>query len=361
MYITKITLYNFRNYIKQELNIDKNINILIGDNAQGKTNIIESIYLSSIGKSFRTNYEEEMINMANENASVSIEYIKNDKENELKIFMEKGKHKLVKINGIKLDKLSQVVGNIQVVIFSPDELQILKQSPSVRRRFFDISITQIKPVYIYDILQYNKVLKQRNTLLKQIKYNNSLIETMDVWNEKLISNGMKLIETRKAFIEKIKNKVAEKHQYISDCKEELRLEYNPNCTTKEEFIEKLKNTLDSDIQRGYTSAGPHKDDYIFYINSIDLSKYGSQGQQRSGILSYKLAEIDNLKEEYNENPILLLDDVTSELDSSRVEKLFSHINEYQTIITCTDIIGFNLNFKYNLYKVSNGIIEEVKD
>ena len=360
MYISKINLENFRNYEKQELNIDKGLNIFIGNNAQGKTNIIESIYVSSIGKSFRANIDREMIRMDNSNAKVHIEYMKADRENSIDILFDDQKTKQVKLNGIKLDKLSQVVGNIQTVLFSPDELQVLKQLPGVRRKFFDISISQIKPMYVYHILEYNKVLKQRNALLKQMKFDRSLIDTIDIWDEKLVNAGYVLIENRQKYVDKINLKITDRHLYISDNKEHLVLKYLPSVSSKEEFINKLKKGLQMDIQNGYTGGGPHKDDYAFYINDILLNKFGSQGQQRSGILSYKLAEIDNLYEEYKEKPILLLDDVTSELDKNRIEKLLKNIQGYQTIITCTDIDNFRVLTGYKVFSVNAGnvIFEE---
>lgn len=361
MYISKIILENFRNYDKLELNIAEGLNIFIGNNAQGKTNVIESIYVSSIGKSFRTNIDREMIKMNELNSKIKIEYFKNDKVNMIDIIFEQEKTKQVKLNGIKLDKLSQVVGNVQTVLFSPDELQVLKQLPGVRRKFFDISISQTKPMYLYYILEYNKILKQRNALLKQMKYDRSLIDTIDIWNIKLINAGILLIENRTRYVEKINKKITKRHLYISDNKEELILKYIPNCEDKENFEKKLKDSLEADIQNGYTGYGPHKDDYSFYINGILLNKFGSQGQQRSGILSYKLAEIDNLYEEYGEKPVLLLDDVTSELDKNRIEKLLQNFEGYQTIITCTDIENFKVLSGYKLYNVENGKVTEVEN
>lgn len=361
MYISKIILENFRNYEKQELNIANGLNIFIGNNAQGKTNVVESIYVSAIGKSFRTNIDKEMIRMGMQNARLQLEYFKNDKDNRIDIVFDNEKTKQVKLNGIKLDKLSQIVGNVQAVLFSPDELQVLKQLPSVRRKFFDISISQTKPMYVYYILEYNKILKQRNALLKQIRFDKSLIDTISIWDEKLTNAGILLIESRKKYVEKINEKITKRHLYISNDKEELVLKYVPSCIDKISFEKKLKENLQTDIQNGYTGYGPHKDDYTFYINNILLNKYGSQGQQRSGILSYKLAEIDNLYEEYGEKPILLLDDVTSELDKTRIEKLLKNIEGYQTIITCTDIENFAVLSGYKLFNVDNGNVVEVEN
>lgn len=359
MYIQKIKLENFRNYDKQELDINEGLNIFIGDNAQGKTNVIESIYLSSIGKSFRTNKDNELIKFDKEYFNIDIEYFKNSRENSINIFLENSKSKIVKLNGIKIDKLSQMVGNINVILFSPDELKIIKQSPSIRRKFFDISISQVKPIYLYYILQYNKILIQRNNLLKQLSKNRSLIDTIDIWNEKLIETGIKIIEIRKEYIQKISPILKEKHKQLSEDMEDVYLKYLPNCEDEKSFRDKLHKNLQYDIDRGYTNNGPHKDDYCFYINEIDLSKFGSQGQQRSAILSYKLAEIDNLYEEFGEYPILLLDDVTSELDKNRITRLLDNLKMHQTIITCTDIDNFKLLSDYKLFVVKEGKVEEV--
>ncbi len=360
MYIQKIKLENFRNYDRQELEINKGLNIFIGDNAQGKTNVIESIYLSSIGKSFRTNKDYELIKFDKDYFNIDIQYFKNDRENNINILLENNKNKIVKVNQIKIDKLSQMIGNINVILFSPDELKIVKQSPSIRRRFFDISISQVKTIYLYYMLQYNKILNQRNNLLKQISKNRSLLDTIDIWNEKLIEVGLKIIDIRKEYIDKISKILKDKHMQLSEEKEELNLRYIPNCENKEMFKEKLEKNLQYDIDRGYTNNGPHKDDYCFYINSLDLSKFGSQGQQRSSILSYKLAEIDNLYDEFGEYPILLLDDVASELDNNRISRLLDNLKTHQTIITCTDIDNFKLLSDYKLFVVKNGEVEEVE-
>ena len=359
MYIQKIKLENFRNYDKQELEINEGLNIFIGDNAQGKTNVIESIYLSSIGKSFRTNKDNELIKFDKEYFNIDIEYFKNNRDNSINIFLEDNKSKIVKLNGIKIDKLSQMVGNINVILFSPDELKIIKQSPSIRRKFFDISISQVKPIYLYYMLQYNKILTQRNNLLKQLSKNRSLLDTIDIWNEKLVEIGIKIIDIRKEYIQKISPILKDKHKQLSEDMEDVYLKYLPNCEDEQSFREKLSRNLQYDIDRGYTNNGPHKDDYCFYINDIDLSKFGSQGQQRSAILSYKLAEIDNLYEEFGEYPILLLDDVTSELDKNRITRLLDNLKMHQTIITCTDIDNFKLLSDYKLFVVKEGKVEEV--
>lgn len=359
MYIQKIKLENFRNYDKQELEINEGLNIFIGDNAQGKTNVIESIYLASIGKSFRTNKDNELIKFDKEYFNIDIEYFKNNRNNDINIFLENNRSKIVKLNEIKIDKLSQMVGNINVILFSPDELKVIKQSPSIRRKFFDISISQVKPIYLYYMLQYNKILTQRNNLLKQLSKNRNLLDTIDIWNEKLIETGIKIIDIRKEYIQKISTILKDKHKQLSENMEEVYLEYLPNCENQESFREKLHKNLQYDIDRGYTNNGPHKDDYCFYINDIDLSKFGSQGQQRSAILSYKLAEIDNLYDEFGEYPILLLDDVTSELDKNRITRLLDNLKKHQTIITCTDIDNFKLLSDYKLFVVKDGKVEEV--
>lgn len=359
MHIEKIELINFRNYINQEVKLDSKLNIFIGNNAQGKTNVIESIYLSSLAKSFRTNSDEDMIKLDENNFKICLEYLKKDRKNKMEITLEKGNRKQVKINGCKLSKLSEMVGNVNIVLFSPDELKIIKQSPSIRRKFFDISITQIKPMYVHFVLQYNKILMQRNNLLKQARTNRSLLDTIDIWNEKLIEVGIKIINARRDYIDSIDNILKEKHNILSEDKENVKLEYVANVMNEDEFRKRLDKSIETDLQKGYTNYGPHKDDYIFYINDVELSKFGSQGQQRSAVLSYKLTEIEKIYNEFDEYPILLLDDVTSELDKNRISKLLDNLDKHQTIITCTDIENFELLSEYKLFEVENGNIKEV--
>ena len=286
MYINKIKLQNFRNYNEQEINLNKSINVFYGDNAQGKTNILEAIFLCTFGKSFRTNKEKELIKLGKDNANVIIEYEKKDRDGKISISISDKKQILV--NGIKIKKLSELLGNINIVIFTPDDINILKGGPALRRRFLDMMIGQLKPNYVYTLNMYIKTLEQRNNYLRQIKEENKPENLLDIWDEKLIEYADIIYKYRKEFIDKIKKKINIIHKKITDEKEEINIQYISNCESKEVYSELLKQRRKLDIIKGFTTKGIHRDDFEIYINNKELSIYGSQGQNRTAILSLKL-------------------------------------------------------------------------
>lgn len=343
MYIEKIELSNFRNYIEQKIELDKNINIFYGNNAQGKTNIIEAIYLSAIGKSYRTNKEKELINMSKDFSVTEIEYSKKDRDGKIKI--EISDKKQISINGIKAKKMSEVLGNINIVLFTPDDIDIFKEGPARRRRILDVMISQLRPTYVYNLNMYNKVLEQRNNYLKQIKFENKSEDMLEIWEEKLTDYAEIINSYRREFVEKIKDKIVDIHKKITDNKEILNMEYISNFYNKENFIKMLKENRRIDIIKGFTGKGIHRDDLKIYINDKELEIYGSQGQRRSTILSIKLSELEIIKDEIEETPILLLDDFMSELDKERREKFLEDVKETQVIITCTDKLELNNEHK----------------
>ena len=351
MWINKIKINNFRNYKNEEINLEKNINIFYGENAQGKTNIIEAIFLSSMGKSFRAKKDNEMINLDSNNSIIEIEYNKKDRDGKIKI--ELGDKKNIYLNGIKLKKLSELLGNINIVIFTPDDINILKGSPKERRRFLDIMISQLKPNYMYNLNLYLKTLEQRNKYLKQIKEENKDENLLDIWDEKLIEYGTNVYKYRKEFMEKIKNKIKNIHNKITDNKENIEIEYITECDSKEKYLKNLKERRKLDIIKGYTTKGIHRDDFIVYINDKQLDVYGSQGQHRTAILSLKLSELNIIKDEIGENPILLLDDFMSELDGNRKKHFLENIEDTQVIITCTEEIKL-ANENILIYNVKSG-------
>ena len=353
MYINKIKLNNFRNYEEQEILLNPNINIFYGDNAQGKTNIIESIFLCAIGKSFRTTNDKEMIKFNKENASVYIEYKKVDREGTIKIYIENKKN--IYVNGIKIKKLSELLGKINIVIFTPDDIQILKEGPQKRRRFLDIMIGQLRPNYVHILNLYNKTLEQRNNYLKQIKIENKPEELLEIWDEKLAEYGEKVFLYRNEFIEKIKEKINNIHEDITENKENLKIEYESNCKSKEEYLNLLKERRKLDIIKGFTTKGVHRDDFMIYINNELVNIYGSQGQNRTVILSLKIAEMQVIYDEIGEYPILLLDDFMSELDEKRRRNFLENIENKQVIITCTDKIE-EINNEFKLFEVKKGVI-----
>ena len=355
MWIKKIKINNFRNYNFQEINLNKNINIFYGENAQGKTNIIEAIFLCSMGKSFRAKKDTEMINLNSQNSTIEIEYEKIDRDGKIKI--ELGNKKNIYLNGIKLKKLSELLGNINTVIFTPDDINILKGGPQNRRRFLDIMISQLKPNYMYNLNLYLKTIEQRNNYLRQIREEGKDENLLEIWDEKLAEYASIIYYYRKEFIEKIKNKIEKIHEEITEKKEKIEIEYITHCQTKEEYLNLLKQRRKLDIIKGYTTKGIHRDDFIIYINGKELDIYGSPGQHRTAILSLKLSEVDIIKEEIGEEPILLLDDFMSELDEKRRTHLLEKINDTQVIITCTDKINL-ANKNILIYNVKNGEILE---
>lgn len=356
MYIKKIELNNFRNYKKQEINLEKGINIFFGENAQGKTNIIESIFLCALGKSFRTNKEKELINFNEKNTVIKIEYSKKDREGKIKY--QNGEKKEVLINEIKIKKMSEILGNINVVLFSPEDINILKEGPSNRRRFINMLISQIRPNYIYTYNKYLKTLEQRNNYLKNIEINSFDSNLLDIYDEKLAEYGEIINNYRNEFIEKIKEKIKKIHKEITEEKEELKIKYISDCFNKQDFLSKIKENRKQDILRGYTSKGIHRDDIIFYINGKQVDIYGSQGQQRTTILSLKMCELEIIKEETGEYPILLLDDFMSELDKNRKNNFLKNMKEMQIIITCTEDINIE-GIKLQKFNVSNGNVLKI--
>ena len=355
MWINNIKLNNFRNYNNKEIKLHENINVFFGENAQGKTNIIESIFLCSIGKSFRTNKEKELIKFNEEKTLVEINYEKSDRTGNIKI--EIGEKKQFYLNGIKIKKLSELLGNINIVIFTPDDINILKGGPQNRRKFLDIMISQLRQNYMHILSLYNKTLEQRNNYLKQIKTEKKDENLLDIWDEKLIDYGIKIYEYRKEFLEKIKNKIKNIHKDITNGREDIEIKYISDAITRQTFINELKSRRKLDIIKGFTTKGVHRDDFIIYINKKEVGTFGSQGQNRTAMLSLKLSELQVIYDDIGEYPILLLDDFMSELDSKRRESFLNNIKDIQVIITCTEKLRLE-NLKYFSYNVIDGDIIE---
>ena len=351
MWIKKIKIKNFRNYEKEEINLEKNINIFYGKNAQGKTNIIEAIFLCSLGKSFRAKKDNEMIKLNEENAIVEVEYEKSDRDGKIKI--EIGNKKNIYLNGIKIKKLSELLGNLNIVIFTPDDINILKGGPQNRRRFLDIMISQLRPNYMHILNLYLKTIEQRNKYLRQIKEEHKDENLLEIWDEKLAEYAVKIYEYRKEFIEKIIKKINIIHKNITNGEEQIELEYITECDNKEKYLQLLKERRKLDIIKGFTTKGVHRDDFMIYINKKDIRIFGSQGQNRTAMLSLKLAELQVIYDEIGEYPILLLDDFMSELDRTRRENFLENIKGTQVIITGTEKLDIE-NLDYLEYNVSNG-------
>ena len=350
MIIKSIELNNFRNYEVVNIEFDKNINILYGDNAQGKTNLLEACYYSAISKSFKSSKDKEIIRFGQDYLNIKTIIDKNNREYAIDISINNNK-KVIKIDNVKMNKTSELLGLLNVILFSPEDLNIIKNGPSERRRFLDSEISQIDRIYLSDIINYNKVLNNRNKLLKEIVFDNSIKDTLDVWDMQLIDYGKKIIKRRREFIDELKYYVKDKHLKISGGKEELIINYEPNIDDIF-FEDELINNREKDLKYTQTSVGPHRDDISFKIDGIDIRKFGSQGQKRCCALSLKLAEIDIVSNIIKDKPVLLLDDVLSELDSNRQKFLLESISDIQTIITCTGLDDF-VNNRFDVNKVFN--------
>jgi DNA replication and repair protein RecF len=358
MFIKEINLNGFRNYNNQKISFINGINLFIGDNAQGKTNIIEAIYLSAFAKSYRTLKESELINFEKEYARVNLEYSKNDIEKSVEVFIDKLGNKIIKYDDIKINKISSIIGEIILVVFSPDDLDIVKGAPSSRRKFIDMICCQISKSYIINLQEYNKCLKIKNNLLKK----NVTAEDKEyifVLHEKMSSNIAKITEFRKEILKKILVQSKIIHLSITENKEKINFEYISEFIDldKEKINTILNNNINIDIYRKTSTKGLQKDDIVIYINDFEVNKFGSQGQNRTALLTLKLANFEVLKELKEETPILLLDDIMSELDNKRIKFLLKYIENYQSIITTTEQ-GFVDDVKnIKIYKISNGHLQ----
>ncbi len=358
MILKSVALSHFRNYDDLYMEFDKGTNILYGDNAQGKTNVLESIYVSGTTKSHKGSKDRELIQFGQEESHIRTVVEKGGLDYQIDMHLKKNKSKGIAINRIPIKKASELFGILNIVFFSPEDLNIIKNGPSERRRFLDVELCQLDKIYLYNLTKYNKILNQRNRLLKDINFKPELLDTLAVWDMQLVEYGKKIIQTRKEFVEELNAIVYEIHKKISGNKEELVLKYEPDVIA-ENMEAQLEKCKEKDLRFGQTSVGPHRDDLCFMIQEIDVRKYGSQGQQRSCALSLKLSEIELVKKSIKETPILILDDVLSELDSNRQNFLLNSIHDIQTIITCTGLDEFVRNrFEINkIFKVVNGTIE----
>lgn len=360
MIVKSLELKDFRNYSDLNMKFYNGTNILYGDNAQGKTNILEAIYLCGTTKSHKGSKDKEIIQFDKDESHIRINLEKNEVPHRIDIHLKKSKAKGVAIDGTPIKKQGELFGMLNLVFFSPEDLYIIKNGPSERRRFLDLELCQLDKIYLHYLTNYNKVLLQRNNLLKQISFNSKLLDTLNIWDSKLVEYGKRVINTRNNFILRLNELVYEVHKSLTGGREELFIKYEANVE-EHIFDDKLKRAYKRDLSLKMTTVGPHRDDMCFLLKDIDIRKYGSQGQQRTAALSLKLAEIDLVKSIINDNPILLLDDVLSELDRQRQTHLLDGIGDIQTIITCTGLEEFvNRRSEYNkIFKVVNGsIIEE---
>lgn len=357
MYLKNIKLTNFRNYQDQQIQYINGINLFLGPNAQGKTNIIEAIYLAAFGTSYRTLKDSEVINFNNDFAKIDVEYF-DQYDQSIQIYIDKYDKKQIKENDIVIKKISDHVGKLLIVIFSPDSLDIIKGAPVKRRKFLDEICIQLSKKYLYDLNEYNKCLKIKNMILKndQEKIDRSYI---DILHQKMSENIQNIVSYRKNIVELLQQKAKTIHQSITNSKENLDIIYSSDFINLEK--DKIKDILDSvfkyEIYRKVSLKGIQKDNLDFFINQKQVSTYGSQGQKRTVLLTLKLADFEVLKSEKNKTPILLLDDIMSELDQTRANYLLDYIKSYQSIITTTDIYFDISNKNVEIQKVLNGKLE----
>ena len=358
MIIKSLELQDYRNYDTLNLAFDRGTNILYGDNAQGKTNILEAIYVSATTKSHKGSKDRDIVNFHKEEAHIRTFLEKDGVETRVDMHLRKSKSKGIAIDGQKIKKAADLLGICNVVFFSPEDLGIIKDGPAERRRFVDMELCQLDSFYLYNLNHYNKIVNQRNKLLKDLYFNPDLRDTLNIWDSQLVSFGSKVIERRRLFAEQLNEIIYDIHKRLSGDRDEISGRYEPDVEI-EEFEKKLQCSQEKDIKLKQTTVGPHRDDFSFLIEDVDIRKFGSQGQQRTAALSLKLSEIELVKKLTKDTPILLLDDVLSELDSNRQNYLLSSIKDIQTIITCTGLEEFvNNRFEINrVYKVTGGVVE----
>lgn len=357
MMVKSLELQNFRNYESLKLEFDGGTNILYGDNAQGKTNVLEALYLCGTTKSHRTSMDREMIRFQEEEAHVRLYVDRKGIQRRIDFHLKKNKPKGIAVDGIPIRKASDLIGILNVVFFSPEDLNVIKDGPAQRRRFVNMELCQLSRIYYQNLADYNRTLKQRNSLLKDISFHPSLADTLDVWDLQLAGFGRKIMEERSGFIEKLNATIQKIHFAISGGREELELEYEPDVEP-ELFYDRLVSTRKSDLLKHSTGVGPHKDDVIFRVNGVDVRRFGSQGQQRTAALSLKLAEIELVRMMIRDTPVLLLDDVLSELDGNRQNYLLNCIHDVQTVISCTGLDDFVKNrFEIDrVFQVVDGVV-----
>lgn len=342
MKIAKLTLKNFRSYADKAFVFDDKLNVLVGANAQGKTNVLEAIFYAVIGKSFRTSKEKDLLKWGESFGSIEGSFFNGFRDVSVKILFDRERKKSVLIDGVAIHKIGELLGRTCAVFFSPNELKLVKESPDERRKFMDIDISQTNKRYFYLLSRYEKILANRNKLLKNSDNIDYVKDTIDIWDRALVQTAKKIAFERAKFVENITPYTEKAQSYLSGGKEKIELKYISGCGVKldekfEENMDKLlKKNLEKDFRFGYTTIGVHRDDIDIYLNGVEVKTFGSQGQQRTVALSLKLAELENINAITGEYPILMLDDVFSELDSDRQKRLLKFADRTQTFITCTD-------------------------
>lgn len=363
MHVKDIRIINFRNYYNLNIKFHNKINVIIGKNAQGKTNLLESIYICATGRSFRTNRDRELINFNKNEAYIGANVNIGQSKKFIEIKMERDKTKRIRVNKLELKNYKELQSGLNVVAFSPEDLILVKGGPQERRNFLDMEISQIKPVYNFNINRYNKVLFQRNNLLKTSKISGNIQSLLEIFDIQLAKIGTEIILERKRYIDELSELANITHNNITLYNENLKLDYISNIEIldnklemEKNYLEKIKKNANKDIELASTQLGPHRDDIFITINNNELKTYGSQGQQRTVVLSIKLAEVELIKKKRGVFPVLLLDDVFSELDIQRRKYLIKSFKDMQTFITVTDAIDLKEleNNDKIIFNIENG-------
>ncbi len=361
MQIKKLFLENFRNYESEVFELSEGLNVLFGKNAQGKTNCAEAIFYLCTGASLRIRHDKQLIKIGAEHAKISAEAKNRYGKVTIEAIIQESKRE-IRVNGSKIAKNADLMGHVNSVFFSPGELRLIQDGPDERRRFMNMSISQTSPAYYTALLRYNKILDQRNTLLKDRDVS-LVLDTLPVWDEQLCKYAAVIIKKRRAFLEKLSPFASEYHAYLTDGAEELQLKPDKSydgdeSEIAERLLGRLKNSYEKDLRLGFTTVGPHRDDISVSIGGVDAKAYASQGQMRTAALALKLSEVQIFKEISGEYPILILDDVMSELDLKRRKKLLQKIEGIQTILTCTHAERVLYGAECNKIRIENGRIKE---
>ena len=340
MRILRAKLKSFRNYAGCEFEPCAGVNVLLGNNGQGKTNLLEALYLCCTGRSHRTRQDKELIGWGADFASVQVQAERSDGSHEVEVILPAGGKRKIKIAGREAARSGELMGHITGVLFSPEDLRTVKDGPAERRRMIDMTLAQLRPAYYYALQRYNRALKQRNEVLRAAAASPSLVSTLDMWDEQLAAAGSEIMRHRRAYIERLSETAEETYREIAGGREQMQVRYQPSVTMGDDVqsnMDALFAAREMDVRRLTTSVGVHRDEVLLTIEGREVRSFGSQGQQRTAALSLRLSELSVMKDELGEWPVLMLDDVMSELDPSRRRQLIGRLKGIQTIVTCTDV------------------------
>ena len=361
MKITRAELKDYRSYVSCELTPCEGVNVLLGDNGQGKTNVLEALYLCCTGRSHRTRQDRELVRWGAEQASVRVEAQRRDGSHQVELLLPAAGRRRIRVAGQEIARSGELMGHVTGVLFSPEDLRTVKDGPAERRRFVDMALSQVRPAYYYALQRYARALKQRNEALKAVALQPAYMATLDAWDEQLAAAGAQLTAHRRDYIEELGRAAAQTHRDISDARERLELRYLPSVSAGDDagaIAEALFAARENDVRRMTTSVGPHRDDVQILVEGRDVRAYGSQGQQRTAALAMRLSEMDVMRRQLDEWPMLLLDDVMSELDPGRRRQLVARLKGIQTFITCTDAEDLAGAEVGRVWRVENGALRE---